>query len=212
MTKKKIGIVNCGVGNFRSIINALNIFSDVTLIISEDVSELKCCDHLLLPGVGSFKAASNCHNIENIKDLVQEFYSSGRPILGICLGLQILFSSSTEGGAQPGLALIEGGIKKFTEHEMYNSHTKLLVPHVGFNAVMPQLESDLFSGITSGEKFYFTHSYYAPLGLQETLATTYYGKCGFTSAIQKGTLYAVQFHPELSGKAGLHLLNNFINL
>lgn len=210
---KKLGIINCGVGNFRSLTNALSHISDCELVVSNEYSRLRECHRLFIPGVGSFATASQHNNLNTLDLLIKEFSNAGKPVLGICLGMQLLFDSSNEGGEEhSGLKLVNAPIKHFTSHKDYREDDNLLIPHVGFNSVILSTNSPLFKNIDHNSRFYFTHSYFAPSNTISTLATSTYGKCCFTSAIQLNNTYAVQFHPELSGKVGLKMLKNFLSL
>jgi len=209
---QRLGIINCGIGNFKSLSNALKYICNHDLVISDDISRLSDCDRLLIPGVGSFATASQKPNIKKLQSLLNSFSKSSRPILGICLGMQLLFDSSTEGGYHEGLKIINSSIRHFSDHPDYKYSEPQLIPHVGFNTVSFSKSCLLFNDIPSDSRFYFTHSYYAPTSINEAIATTNYGSCGFSSAVHVNNIYAVQFHPELSGKMGLQLLLNFINL
>ncbi len=207
-----IGIYNCGSGNFQSLINALNYISESPKIVSNNILELVSCDKLIIPGVGSFGAAATKENLDNLSSLIATFSERESSILGICLGMQLLFSSSMEGGTKPGISLINNTICHFTDHPNFPNKSKLTVPHVGSNSVDLIRDNRLFHDIPNNSRFYFTHSFYAPLCLPFTVGVTDYGGCTFTSALSWNSLYAVQFHPELSGKIGLQLLHNFICL
>lgn len=208
---KSIGVVNCGIGNLQSLSNALTHISDAKLVISADLDQLDECDNLIMPGVGSFATASQKLDLPELKRLLLNFSSAGKPVLGICLGMQLLYNSSNEGGYNHGLSLIEGEIKHFSDHENYRDNNSLLIPHVGFNSLKFDPDSKLFANVDPGALFYFTHSYYASPLAAFMLSTTSYGKCEFASSINVGSIYAVQFHPELSGEPGLQLLKNFLD-
>ena len=211
MSKTTIGIVNCGIGNFQSLTNALRFISDSTLVVTDDINQLDSCDRLILPGVGSFSSASSSDNINKLSRLIKSSLSQGRPVLGICLGMQLLFQSSSEGGTNPGLSFFHGDVIHFTEHGSYSLESNLLIPHVGLNTVKIVQDNRLFHNIPDNSKFYFTHSYHAPSSVTSAIGLTDYGGCLFTSAASSGCIHAVQFHPELSGKIGLQLLTNFIS-
>lgn len=212
MSKTTIGIVNCGIGNFQSLTNALRFICDSTLVVTDDINQLDSCDRLILPGVGSFASASSSDNLKKLSKLIKSSISQSRPVLGICLGMQLLFQSSSEGGTNKGLSFFHGDIIHFTENGSYSSESNLLIPHVGLNAVKIVQDNRLFHNVPDNSKFYFTHSYHAPSNVTAAIALTDYGGCIFTSAASSGCIHAVQFHPELSGKIGLQLLTNFISL
>ena len=209
---ESIGILNIGTGNFKSLANAITYIGNYSLVISSDISELDLCDRLYLPGVGSFAAASQSGKLPEIADLIQQFAKSSRPILGICLGMQLFFCSSSEGGNHRGLQIVEGDVSHFYEHPDYSEDSNMIVPHVGFSTVEQLKPSALFAGIPNSSLFYFTHSYYAPPSSSAALGHTRYREFKFTSAINISNIYGVQFHPELSGESGLTLLKNFQNL
>ena len=211
MSKTTIGIVNCGIGNFQSLTNALRFICDSTLVVTDDINKLNSCDRLILPGVGSFASASSNKNLKILSNLIKSSLSQNRPVLGICLGMQLLFHSSTEGGKNPGLSFFHGDVIHFAEHPSYSSQSNLLIPHVGLNSVKIIQDHRLFHNVPDNSKFYFTHSYHAPSNLTSSIGLTDYGGCLFTSAASSGCIHAVQFHPELSGTIGLQLLTNFIS-
>tara|TARA_Y100001933_G_C18976939_1_gene555008 strand:+ start:207 stop:848 length:642 start_codon:yes stop_codon:yes gene_type:complete len=212
MSHPVLGIVDCGSGNFRSLTNVLSHISDCQLVISKEITKLEKCDKLIIPGVGSFMAASEPRKIKSLKDIVDHFRSNGKDILGICLGMQILFNSSSEGGTNIGLQIFKQRITHFSEHPNYHLSNKILVPHVGLNSILFDRKNCILKGIENESRFYFTHSYCAPPGLDSTVCETTYGSCNFSSVVQADNVYGVQFHPELSGQIGLKLLRNFIQI
>ena len=193
-----IGIVNYGAGNIRSVSNALKRLQ-VDHFISDDRTELAKAKKLIFPGVGEARSAMDALARTSLTEWLKEV---SVPFLGICLGMQLLFDHTTE--RETGcLGIISGTNIRFDGGE-----SRLKVPHMGWNQVQHDGNNPLFDGITSGEYFYFVHSYYAPI-VPATIGRTEYG-VPFTSALQQNNYYGVQFHPEKSGKAGLHLLKNFI--
>ena len=195
-----IGIINYGAGNIRSVSNALHRLS-VSHMVSDNRNELQKADKLIFPGVGEARSAMDALAHTGLPEWLKEVTV---PFLGICLGMQLLFEHTTE-RATDCLGIISGTNTRFISEK-----TELKVPHMGWNQVQHQGDNPLFSGIMSGENFYFVHSYYAPLS-PSTVGRTEYG-VQFTSALQQNNYYGVQFHPEKSGKSGLHLLKNFIDL
>ncbi len=176
-------------------------------LISDDPQVIASADAIIFPGVGSFAHAASLISKKKLTTSLHDAIAAGKPFLGICLGMQLLFSKSEEsslsGNNQPdeGLNAIPGEVRRFPEG--------LPVPHVGWNKVNPVCEHPLFAGLNDGAYFYFTHSYYAlPEKKDYILGLTEYG-ISFTSAVYRGNLYGVQFHPEKSGQAGLQLLSNF---
>jgi glutamine amidotransferase len=195
-----IGIINYGAGNIRSVSNALNRLS-VPHFVSDNRNELYKADKLIFPGVGEARSAMDALVRAGLTDWLKEVTV---PFLGICLGMQLLFEHTTERTTDC-LGIISGTNKRFNSEKF-----QLKVPHMGWNQVQQKAENPLFSGIRSGENFYFVHSYYAPI-VPATIGMTDYD-VQFTSAIQQKNYYGVQFHPEKSGKFGLQLLKNFIEL
>jgi imidazole glycerol-phosphate synthase subunit HisH len=193
-----IGIINYGAGNIRSVSNALKRLH-VDHFISDDRVELGQADKLIFPGVGEARSAMDALAHTGLTEWLKEV---SVPFLGICLGMQLLFDHTTERETQC-LGVIFGTNKRFDVIQ-----SQLKVPHMGWNQVEQDGNNPLFSGMKSGEYFYFVHSYYAPI-VPATIGTTEYG-VPFTSALQQKNFYGVQFHPEKSGKAGLQLLKNFI--
>ena len=195
-----IGIINYGAGNIRSVSNVLNRLS-MPHFVSNDSDELNKADKLIFPGVGEARSAMDALMRARLTNWLKEVTV---PFLGICLGMQLLFEHTTE-RATDCLGIISGTNERFN-----GVQSQLKVPHMGWNQVQQNGKDPLFSGIISGENFYFVHSYYAPIVLA-TIGTTDYG-VQFTSAMHQKNYYGVQFHPEKSGKAGLQVLKNFVEL
>jgi glutamine amidotransferase len=195
-----IGIINYGAGNIRSVSNALNRLS-VPHFVSNDCTKLNQADKLIFPGVGEARSAMDALVHAGLTRWLKDVTV---PFLGICLGMQLLFEHTTERSTAC-LGIISGTNERFN-----SSKSQLKVPHMGWNQIQQNGENPLFSGIVPGENFYFVHSYYAPI-VPATIGITDYDVL-FTSAIHQKNFYGVQFHPEKSGKAGLLLLKNFIEL
>lgn len=193
-----IGIIDYGVGNLRSVAKAVE-YSGYESVITEKASVLDNCSHLILPGVGAFKDAIKKLKDSGLADTLIKSIQKGKPTLGICLGMQLLFESSREDGFHKGLALLEGSVERFD--------ISLKVPHIGWNSVDTVRENDLLKGIDD-MNFYFVHSYYLDKNTPSTLGVTDY-EIQFTSCVMRDNLYGVQFHPEKSGDSGLKLLKNF---
>ena len=193
------GIIDYGMGNLRSVQKAIE-FLGGRAVVSADKAELDGCDKLILPGVGSFAAGMNNLHAAGLDAYVVR-RSADTPLLGICLGMQFLLSESEEEGVHAGLALIEGRAVRFTQGK---------IPHMGWNGVQ-DMRSALFAGIPEGTQFYFVHSYYAGTQGDAVIGTTQYYRT-FASAIARGNVYGVQFHPEKSGAAGLQVIRNFMRL
>jgi glutamine amidotransferase len=197
-----------GFGNSGSIINMINRLGSEAMICN-DPSELKKAKKIILPGVGSFdNGISNlhAHNWSNV--LNEMVMKKNIPILGICLGMQLMCISSEEGSLK-GLGWIDADVKKFS---FLDRGFDLKIPHMGWNNIEPKKSSKLISPSEEEERFYFVHSYHVEChDSQDVLATTNYGY-DFTSAFSKNNIYGVQFHPEKSHKFGMRLINNFIKL
>ena len=199
----KIVIVNYGLGNIKSIISALTYIGVYNIHVSYDHEELASSDKLILPGVGSFSEAMHSiqqHQLDtHLYDLV---IMQKKPILGICLGMQLMGLSSTEHGTHPGLGFIPGEISRLNDYQVK-------VPHVGFNQVNVNNGSKLYSGLSGMTDFYFTHSY-------KMISSDDINQCfcdysePFIASYEVSNIVGVQFHPELSQNNGLKLLKNFI--
>jgi glutamine amidotransferase len=200
----KVVIVDYGMGNIRSIISTLTYLNVNEVIVSDSLKEFESADRIILPGVGNFGKAINQIKAKNLDQLLNAVViNQKKPLLGICLGMQLLCLSSSEYGDNKGLSYVNGIVTKFD-----NSIVK--VPHVGFNQVEVNAKSKLFDGINNGADFYFTHSYrmHSEVDINQSLCN-YQDK--FVAAFEVGNICGVQFHPELSQFNGLRLLKNFIN-
>ena len=198
-----ITIVNYGMGNLGSIQNMLK-YIGVPCIIASDVEKIKCAEKLLLPGVGAFDVAMKLLNENNLIEVLNEkVLLKKTPILGICLGMQLLTNYSEEGNAD-GLGWINAITKKFD-----NLADGLKVPHMGWNNITPINDSELIRNLNSKSKFYFVHSYYVKCkNSDNVICQTNHGVL-FDSLICKDNIYGAQFHPERSHKFGMKLLENF---
>ncbi len=197
-----ITLLDYGAGNVRSVINALESLGETVKLVQRPEDILQA-EKLVFPGVGHFGNMINILKGRGFFDPLKEYLASDRPFLGICLGLQALFEESEEAPGIKGLGFIKGRVKRFS--------TSLAVPHIGWNGIKPQRPCRLFYGLRGEEKFYFVHSYHVEPEEDVALTKTDYGY-EFVSAVQKGNIMALQFHPEKSGQAGLKLLKNFIDL
>jgi len=198
----KIAIIDYGLGNLRSVIRGLEKAGAHAVITSEK-DEIAAADGLVLPGVGAFHEGMD--QLGPLKNTVMESAHSV-PLLGICLGMQMLMDTSEEHGIHPGLGLVPGNVKRFPR----GSGQK--VPHMGWNTLfVEQPDNPLFAGFGREEYVYFVHSFYAETRPEFTLTTTEY-ICPFASCVWRDTVYGVQFHPEKSGAIGLLLLSNFIGM
>jgi len=209
--KLKIAIVDYGVGNLYSLIRAFEFFG-VKTIVTEDEKELKGADAIILPGVGSFEAGMRGLEIRGLIETIKKMAKSGKPILGICLGAQLMLSEGHEFGLFKGLDIIKGKVVHFP---ILDNNEK--IPHVGWNTIFPKKENDWDNSILrtfdKEDRLYFVHSYILePESKENVFALTEYGGQTFCSVIKKENIYGCQFHPEKSGEVGLKLIKNFINL
>lgn len=200
-----IGIIDYNMGNLASVYNACHLL-DTKASIVKDPNELKNYDRIILPGVGAYKDAMSHLNETGMKDAIYEFSNSGKPMIGICLGMQLLFESSTEFGFTEGLSLIEGEVVKFDKSKM-NEDFK--IPHMGWNTISSN-GHDLFKGLED-PYLYFVHSYHAQTAEKNIIGKTTYGY-EFVSAVNKDNIYGFQPHPEKSHENGLRILKNFMNI
>jgi glutamine amidotransferase len=199
----KLVIIDYGMGNIKSIVSAFKYLGIDDITVSNKYKDIKSADKLLLPGVGSFsKAMENIKNLELDKTLEEVVLVNKKPILGICLGMQLLCKASEEDTGAMGLSFLDGEIKKFKDKNVK-------VPHVGFNQVKINSNSRLFNNIDNDSDFYFTHSYKLETNLQITQSYCNYSE-PFVCAYEVDNIAATQFHPELSQRNGLNLLKNFI--
>jgi len=201
-----IAIVDYNMGNLASVLNALKLI-DAQAVIESNPDNLKNYDKVILPGVGAYKDAMEHLKDTGMYDAVKEFASSKKPMLGICLGMQLLFESSEEFGETKGLGLIPGHVVAFDKSKMDMDEHK--IPHVGWNKAFNK-NSKLFEGLEN-PYLYFVHSYHAVCDDKYTIATTHYGY-DFVSAVQKDNIYGFQPHPEKSHDNGIAILKNFVKL
>lgn len=201
-----IAIVDYGVGNLFSLQSSFAaIGADVT--VTADPEVLKAADQIVLPGVGAFEDAAKKLRETGLGGLLVALAAAGKPLLGICLGMQLLFEKSYEFGEHEGLGLIPGSVKPIADV----IPAALKIPHIGWNALRFKEDSPLFSGIREGDCVYFVHSYYAADCGESVIATAEYG-AELTAAVEKGNVYGCQFHPEKSGAVGLEILRAFARL
>ncbi|MFO7731886.1 MAG: imidazole glycerol phosphate synthase subunit HisH [Spirochaetia bacterium] len=200
---KRVGVVDYDAGNLTSVKTALK-FLEAEYIVSSRTEELDETELLIFPGVGEARTAMQNLRSRGLDHFIRDYFQSGRQMLGICLGSQIVLSKSEEHRTEC-LDIVPGTARRFSRT------SGLKVPHMGWNQVYPLRPSALFNDIPAGTSFYFVHSYYPdPKTETAILASAEYG-ITFTSALQLDNLHAVQFHPEKSGKWGLKLLQNFLN-
>lgn len=200
-----IAVIDYGMGNLRSVSKAVEyVGGDV--IVTDDKEKIKDAEAIILPGVGAFKDAVKNLRERNLWETVITEVEKGKPFLGICLGLHLLFEKGYEFGEENGLGIIKGKVVRFELPHDYK------IPHMGWNQVSIKKNSPFLKEIKEGEFFYFVHSYYVkPEDKSVILTTTDYG-IEFVSSIEKDNVIATQFHPEKSQKAGLKLLSNFLEM
>lgn len=205
-----IGIIDYGMGNLGSVFKAFERVGAQVRILT-DYHEVKNVDQLVLPGVGAFADAARTLRAKNYIGPILDFVASGKPFLGICLGLQLLFEVSYEDGEHTGLGIIPGRVIPFDFSKLETS-TKLKIPHMGWNTLSWTRQVPMLEGLKQDSSVYFVHSYYVvPNDPEVTATTTNYG-VDFTSMIWKDNVFATQFHPEKSQAVGLKMLENFARL
>jgi len=209
-----IAILNYGMGNLRSVQKALERVGAQAHIIDRP-EQVLTAERLILPGVGAFADGMQHLDERGMSDPLRAYAASGRPLMGVCLGMQLLFDSSTEDAPSPdrpvaGLGILPGKVVRFSE-DQGPEHPRLKVPHMGWNQIDFKPDTPLFAGLVPGDDVYFVHGYYCvPADPADAAATTGYGSA-FCSAVHRGNVWATQFHPEKSQRVGLRILENFAN-
>lgn len=201
-----IAIVDYGVGNLFSLTCSFRAIGAEAKLTS-DRAEIEAADKIVLPGVGAFGDAAKKLFSSGLAEVVIAEAKKGKPILGICLGMQLLFDKSYEYGCHNGLGLIKGEIRPITD--VIPAGYK--VPHIGWNALTFPKKNELFQYLVEGSYVYFVHSYYATGCDESVIATTEYGGL-LTAAVARGNVYGCQFHPEKSGEVGLKILKAFVEI
>lgn len=208
-----IAVIDYGMGNLHSVAKALEHVADVPVVITHDADEIRRAERVVLPGQGAIRDCMKALEHAGLTALVRELLADdATPLLGICVGQQMLMSDSEENGGITCLDYLPGQVRRFPDQAMDATGMRLKVPHMGWNEVFPTQLHPLFDGITPGERFYFVHSYYvAAKRTDDVFATTEYGGITPHVAVGHGSNFAVQFHPEKSATAGLRLLSNFVH-
>ncbi len=198
----KVAIIDYGLGNLRSIKRGLEKVNSRT-VITHEKKDIRDCDGIVLPGVGAFEEAIK--NLRPISDEILNQIGDGKPLLGICLGLQLLFSISTEGGIHKGLDIFKGRVIRLPSN--------VKIPHIGWNTIkILKPENPLYRDIPDNSYVYFVHSYYGDIeDKNKIISVTDYG-VKFPSAVADSQVFATQFHPEKSGRTGLQILKNFVSI
>jgi len=198
-----IAITDYGVGNLFSIKSSLDTIGAESVITSDENVLIKA-DKIILPGVGAFRDAQKKLSESGLDKVIIKEAQKGKPILGICLGMQLLFEKSFEYGEYEGLGLIKGEIRPIADV----IGEGLSIPHIGWNPLIMKKKSPLYKYVKDGECVYFVHSYYAANCKESVSATAEYG-CELTASAEQGNVFGCQFHPEKSGKTGLNMLKAF---
>ncbi len=197
-----LAIIDYGIGNLRSVQKAFEHVG-ATAPLTEDPAVILAADKVVLPGVGAFGDGMKGIHARGLADVVREVAARGTPLLGICVGMQILFEVGEELGEHDGLGLLPGRVRPFA------IDPALKVPHTGWNQIQPCSDSPLFAELPAGSYAYFNHGFYCDAAPADTLATTDYGGA-YPTIVGRGRLYGIQFHPEKSQAVGMRLLRNFV--
>ena len=200
-----IAILDYDAGNIKSVEKALQ-YLGCEAVITRDKEVIMNADHVILPGVGAFGDAMKKLNDYDLVDVIKDYVKTGKPFLGICLGLQLLFAESEESPGVKGLDLIPGKIKRIPDAE------GLKIPQIGWNSLEIAPDKKLFKGVKNGSFVYFVHSYYLACDNKADVAATTFYSTEIHASVEHGNVFACQFHPEKSGEVGLTILKNFIAL
>lgn len=200
-----IAIVDYDAGNIKSVEKALQYLSEEP-VVTRDRELLLQADKVIVPGVGAFGDAMEKMHQYGLVEVIREIASKGTPLLGICLGLQLFFDSSEESAGVEGLSLLPGQIVRIPARDGYK------IPHMGWNSIKINPSSRLLKGIKQGSYVYFVHSYYLKAEREVDVAATTEYVADIHAAVERGNVFATQFHPEKSGEVGLKILKNFIDL
>jgi glutamine amidotransferase len=211
MAKPEVALIDYGVGNMLNVARALDYIGATVRVVEAGDEAIKA-DHLVLPGVGSFPDAMHELTARRLREPIVEFAKSGRPMLGICLGMQMLLDKSSEFGETAGLGLIPGGVERIPD--MGASGKRRKIPHIGWNRIVPSqrdLSRTVFANLPPNPDMYFVHSFMAvPHDDKHRLADYDYDGCLISAAVQRENVLGCQFHPEKSGAQGLEILKSFV--
>lgn len=202
-----IAVVDYGMGNLRSVSKAFES-QGFPVIVTRDSRDIESASGLVLPGVGAFGDCVKHLDEFGLTGPIEDFINSGKPFLGICLGLQVLFEGSEESPGAKGLGILKGKVVRFPAFEK----ERLKVPHMGWNQIEIKKNASILDGIPEGSWFYFVHSYYPKPEDESVVAITSNYGIDFTAAVQEGNIFACQFHPEKSSAYGLRILSNFASI
>ena len=199
-------IIDYGVGNLFSLKSSFGAVGE-NAVVTSDPAVLASADRFVLPGVGAFRDARKALDDSGLVDCILNLVSKGKPLLGICLGMQMLFDKDYEDGVYDGLGLIPGQVRSISE----TITAGLKIPQIGWNALLFRNKSKLFKYIKQGDQVYFVHSYHATCCEEWTTAVTEYGGI-LTASVERGNVYGTQFHPEKSATVGLSILKAFVEI
>lgn len=205
-----IAIIDYGVGNLFSLTASLNYLGADTIVTNKK-EDIIAADRIILPGVGAFEDAIAKLKATGLVDTIMEETAKGKPLLGICLGMQLLFEESHEYGVHEGLGLVKGVIASIDEDLKQQGIEDLKVPHIGWNALKFTEDEPLFKYIKQNDCVYYVHSFYGRECDESTIASSEYG-VKITGAVRNGNIYGTQFHPEKSGDVGLNILKAFMEV
>ncbi|MCO7123138.1 imidazole glycerol phosphate synthase subunit HisH [Ihubacter massiliensis] len=205
-----IAVIDYGVGNLFSLTASLKFLGAETVVTNQK-EDIEAADRIILPGVGAFEDAIAKLKATGLVETIIRETEKGKPLLGICLGMQLLFEMSYEYGRHRGLGLIKGEIASIEEDLPKRPGGRLKVPHIGWNSLNLKCSDPLFKYIKEGDYVYYVHSFYGKNCLENTIASSNYD-IEITGAVRSGSVYGTQFHPEKSGNVGLNILRAFIQL
>ena len=207
-----VAVIDYGMGNLHSVAKALEkVGEGVEIKVTADAETILTADRVVLPGVGAMRDCMGEIVRLGLDKVIHEFVENGKPLFGVCVGMQVLLESSAENNGVACLGILPGKVEYFGDDlKELKTGEKLKIPHMGWNQVHQEIEHPMWQGIAQDARFYFVHSYYAQPGTPDLIAaSTNYG-FSFTSAVSKDNVFAVQFHPEKSQHAGLALYANFL--
>jgi imidazole glycerol-phosphate synthase subunit HisH len=199
----QVTVVDYGYGNLFSVVQAFKT-AGADVFVTDKPAECVAASRLVLPGVGAFRDCVSTLKSRGFWEVLDKYFETERPFLGLCVGMQVLFEKGEEFGTTEGLGALKGTIKKLELKEGR-------VPHIGWNTLVPKTETKLLKDISPESEGYFVHSFFAD-GCEDILAAAYYGGVQIPAMVGKGNIFGTQFHPEKSGKVGLQILRNFIEL
>ena len=205
-----IAIIDYGVGNLFSLTASLGCLG-AQINVTDKKEDIKAASRIILPGVGAFGDAIASLRATGLVDTIIQETAKGKPLLGICLGMQLLFEESHEYGVHKGLGLIKGSVASIEEEFKQEGISGLKVPHIGWNALSFTADEPLFRYIKQGDCVYYVHSFYGRDCGESTIASSEYG-IKITGAVRNGNVYGTQFHPEKSGNVGLNILKAFLEV